>query len=190
MKLESLTTRSEVGDWLNEAGLTGEGVEIGVLFGENAEQILCQWKGTALHLVDPWVKQPHDVYTDGANQCDFRDALSQAACRLSRFGGRAVFHVIYSDEAFAMFKAERVMFDLVYLDGNHGNPQFARDLEQWWTLLKPGALYGGHDFLDVNLPHWRCDVKSTVEDFAKRNGLSLHVTNEENGPQSWWLIKP
>lgn len=189
MKLESLTTRSEVGDWLNAAGLTGEGIEIGVLRGENAEAILSKWSGI-LHLVDPWQTQPDAEYCDCTNTVSFPSVLAEARQRMKRFHGRAFFHIMFSDDAFDLFSDIGAQFVFAHLDGNHNREQFTRDIEQWWSLIKSGGLFSGHDYLDVDLPHWKCAVKSVVDAFVARNGLSLHLTNEENGPQSWWIIKP
>ena len=59
--------RQQLGWRLNEAGLTGIGMEIGVLGGENAYQIMNWWRGRKLILVDPYCKWEHSEYIDGTN---------------------------------------------------------------------------------------------------------------------------
>lgn len=192
--LTAITKRAEIGLWLNAAGLTGEGVEIGVQNGENAADILTHWRGT-LHLVDPWEKQPAEQYRDGTNDIDFSAALATTLERMKPFADRFIIHRAYSDEAFERYQEDGKRFSFVYIDGNHSSPQVDRDLENWWMLLEPGALFGGHDYLNLDADCWRCDVKTAVDAFAARRGLAVHVTNDvtteaKGGWPSWWILKP
>ena len=50
----TLQVRGDVPRFANELGLVGEGVEIGVCFGNHAEALLRNWRGRRLFLVDPW----------------------------------------------------------------------------------------------------------------------------------------
>lgn len=183
--ITSLRNRRYVGDWLNKSGLTGDGIEIGVLEGDNAEDILTYWKGK-LYLVDPWVPQDESIYRDGTNKIDFESAFQKTRGRMEKFGVRAMIYRELSDRAFTHFVSP---LDFVYLDGNHASPQVNRDIEQWWTLVKPGGLFGGHDYMDMDTPEWKCDVKRVVDDFAARRGLKIHVTQGSDHP-SWWILKP
>lgn len=184
-----LSSRDEVGTWLTRNGLTGEGVEIGVYDGGNAEIILKSWPGV-LHLIDPWERQSVDDYAE-CRESDFDAVLQLATQRMAPFGARAIFHGTTSDRAFAEFTTNGTepRFDFIYIDGNHQSPQVDRDLDQWWTLLKPGGLFGGHDYNLDSERYWHCkDVKPAVDGFMARHGLSLHITHEP-WPPSWWTLK-
>lgn len=185
--ITTLKNRRYVGDWLNKSQLIGEGAEIGVMEGENAENILTYWKGT-LYLIDPWVTQSESIYRDGTNKIDFESALQKTRHRTVKFSDRVIIHREMSDQAFKRAADQGKVFDFVYLDGNHSSPQVNRDLEQWWTLVKSGGLFGGHDYMDLDTPEWKCDVKKSVDDFAASRGLKVHIT-EDAGHPSWWILK-
>ena len=52
-----MTSRDDLGRYLNDRGLTGYGLESGVLRGEFSEKILRCWRGERLYLVDCWRRQ-------------------------------------------------------------------------------------------------------------------------------------
>jgi SAM-dependent methyltransferase len=120
---------------------------------------------------------------------DFDAALDHARDRLKRFEDRADFVRLTSDEAADTIAPESL--DFIYLDGNHHNPQFRRDLENWWPLLKPGGLFGGHDYYDRDIPVFRCEVRTTVIRWACENKLyPFKTTTSDPNDQSWWILKP
>lgn len=186
--ITTLQCRTDVGDWLNQSGLTGEGVEVGVQCGINAAQILSQWKGK-LWLVDPWKKWDQKDYIDGTNLIDFELALRETRDRMKPYLNYEIFRAT-SDEAFESFSRAEKRFDFVHLDGNHHQPQVGRDIEQWWTLVRSGGLFSGHDYLDLDTLEWKCEVKSVLTEWAAKKGLPIHVTNEARGWPAWWIIKP
>lgn len=185
--ITSLTNRRNIGDWLNVSGLTGEGVEIGVQDGINAADIIASWRGT-LHLVDPWKKQPDELYRDGTNLIDFEKAYEETLRRVKPYPNHVVCRM-NSDEAFEHYRKQGKRFDFIHIDGNHSSPQVDRDLEQWWTLMRHGGVFSGHDFLDLDAPEWKCDVKTAVNAFAVRHSLKMHITQDAGGWPAWWTIK-
>ena len=110
----------------------------------------------------------------------------EAMRRVGKFPGRASIVRQTSDVAATMFPEQ--FFDWVYVDGNHHEPQISRDLDTWWTKVKKGGLFGGHDYYNVNTPEYRCDVKSAVDSFVKKHSLYLRTTMGD-GDKSWWVIK-
>lgn len=184
--LSELKDRRTVGDWLNNNNLVGEGVEIGVQEGENAENILTLWRGKMLHLVDPWIKWPEMLYQDQTNQIDFDAARARTIERMSRFPGRTQIHQLPSAAAARMFRVEKRQFDFIYIDANHSYESVSQDLKNWWPRLNSGGLIGGHDYLMRYDKAWICEVKLAVDDFL---GSGVHVTQEPNGHPSWWRIK-
>ncbi len=187
MNLNDLNHRDDIGVLLKSLNLDGFGAEIGVLWGVNAENILQNSNLKNLFLVDLWEKQERESYIDGANGLDLEGALNNSEDRLKRFLGRYSNLKMSSDEAANLFKPET--FDFIYLDANHHNPQFERDLINWFPLVKKGGIFGGHDYYNVDLDHFKCEVKETIDKFAKENNLILHITNHEDEPDSWWIQK-
>lgn len=193
--LTDLKSRDDAGRWLTENGLTGEGAEIGVYDGANAQQILSTWPGI-LHLVDPWEAQDTAVYVESPN-IDFPAVEKLARERMVQFGKRAVLHKQTSDDAYhatlVLGPADKRRFKFIYIDGNHSSPQVDRDIEKWWTMLKPGGVMGGHDYMvtpEDQAKYWHCrDVKTAVDAFVAQHGLALHLTTAD-WPVSWWIEKP
>lgn len=186
--LTDLKHRKDVGLWLNARGLTGTGAEIGVAYGENAEAILEKWNCEMLYLIDPWIQQPKEDYTDGDMGMNFENARIYCHGKLSRFKPRWLEVRLKSDDALGHVGNETL--DFVYIDGSHQDPQVSRDVEQWWHKVKPGGLFGGHDYMDLNTPEYRCDVKRTVDRFVQTHNLPLHITDSDPCDLSWWIIKP
>lgn len=50
--------REQFADMLNDLGLTGHAVEVGVHLGEFAASFLSRWRGSAMTLIDPWENLP------------------------------------------------------------------------------------------------------------------------------------
>lgn len=73
-----------------------------------------------------------------------------------------------------------IVADLVYIDAGHEYPDVLRDIELYWSLLRPGGALIGDDFT----PTWPGVVKA-VKDFAAHHGLTLQSSSEK-----WVLVKP
>lgn len=186
--LSTLTERINFGTWLTQNHITGEGVEVGVQTGENAENIIRQWPGK-VHLVDSWKLWPEEEYVDCTNQIDFAKAYAETVERMSKFDReRYKIHRLTSDEAYMQFRIDGKKFAWVYLDANHALPQFGQDIFNYWKLLTSGSVFGGHDYEYRNEPHYHCHVKPVVDEFVAEHNLQLHVTAEET--PSWYVIKP
>jgi len=179
-------SRNQFGDYLNEKGLNGFGCEIGTAYGEYAEQILKRWHGTTIFCVDPWKKWPDEQYVDDTGRCDFDVMYMRALNRLAKYPGRVSFVRQESDVAVKMFPDN--FFDFVYVDGNHHEPQISRDLNNWYPKVKPGGIFCGHDYYDLDTPSYRCEVKKAVDAFAMTKRLEI-TTTIEPGDTSWWIVK-
>jgi hypothetical protein len=105
---------------MNDLGLVGEGVEVGVRDGDFSQWTLTHWRGRKLHLVDPWLAQDSTVYNDVSNvqqveQNARHDAV--AAMMSQRFPGRYAILRTFSVDAAATF-ADAAL-DYVYIDARH-----------------------------------------------------------------------
>ena len=183
--ITTLRHRDHLGLALNEMGLVGAGVEIGVAYGENAEKILEKWHGRHLYLVDPYVTQDWSKYTDQTNKINFSEALEYARQKLARFDGRKTFVRRMSTDAAKDFKDGEL--DFVYVDGNHDYAAVLADMDAWWPKIKSGGVMGGHDFYDTDTDDYRCGVESAVRRWTSEHDVALI------GPldcTSWFVIKP
>lgn len=65
-----LKDRADIPNLLNDMGLLGTAVEVGVRDGDHSFWILSHWKGKMLYMVDPWIEQDSKVYNDISNVSD------------------------------------------------------------------------------------------------------------------------
>lgn len=63
----------------------------------------------------------------------------------------------------------------MWVDANHAYDAVAKDISDWWKLVRSGGILGGSSFVG--------DVQRAVTEFAKKHGLG--VTLLEN---NYWYI--
>jgi hypothetical protein len=182
-----LRTRADFGEFLNRRGLLGEAAEIGVLRGEFSKVLLDRWRGTTLHLVDPW--RHLDGYHDISNLDDseHEKCLNMVNQNLATHRGRYRLHRKLSEEAVDSFVDGSL--DFVYIDANHEYTAVLHDVQEWFAKVRPGGVLAGHDYLDGHLPEGDFGVKSAVSHFASEVGVCAQTTSERAWP-SWYIIKP
>lgn len=186
--ITTLKDREELGGWLNRAGLLGIGVEVGTLYGEFMESIMRQWEGQLLHCIDPWERQPPDVYKEPVNESDWDQIYRSARGRADKFPMRVNLIRGYSPQEAERFRDG--FLDFVYIDANHSLECARSDLSAWWDKLRPGGLFGGHDYrTDTKWPQ-NCEVEQAVNEFCSVRGLPKPHVSYAPGDCSWWIIKP
>lgn len=167
---------------LQRRKLTGQMVEVGVLFGEYSSHLLANWPGT-LHMVDPWKNQEPGVYLDGCNAVNMEEALAKTKAAVEVFGPRAVIHRAFSREAASEFADGSL--DCVYIDANHAYEWALEDMQIWWPKIRAGGVMGGHDYYNRADAWQSCGVKRAVQDFCCANRLRFSTTS----CTSWWVDK-
>ena len=176
--------RDQLGEYLNEHGLTGSGVEVGCANGQYTARVAASWRGKELWMVDPWVKQDSSIYREITNDItDFNSWMDQCN-KLAESDDRIRVMQNLSVDGAKRFQNESL--DWVYLDGNHSREAVSDDLAAWWPKIKPGGIIGGHDFVDKDDEGWYCQVEMAVREWTRKMGLEFHVTN----CTSWWVLKP
>lgn len=145
------------------------GCEIGVAHGANALSMLTLLPIKKLYLVDPYKS-----YVDDAEH-DFSKGEQIAKKRLSRFSKQTNFIKKYSEDAANDIPND---LDFVYIDGNHSYEYVKKDIELYYTKVKKGGVFGGHDFI----AHY--GVPIAVVEFVKMHNLELR-----GGDIDWWVIK-
>jgi hypothetical protein len=187
-KIFYVRTRAELPIILNRAGLTGEGVEVGVWKAEFSSLILKKWKGKKLYLVDPWKTFSNDVYIDDMNisQNQFDEIYDNVTKGLEHFKERVQIIRDISINASNLFQNESL--DFVYLDGRHDYEGVKEDLHAWFVKVKAGGIICGHDYLEQTIGNTVFGVKPAVDEFAKMVKLKPIVTDLDTYP-SWFIIK-
>jgi len=186
--MKQLKSRNQLPLLLNELGLIGEGVEVGVRKGDYSVVLLQRSKLARLFSVDPWMEFPKEEWDDKANVTQAQqDAIYKLAVQqLCPFRLRSVIMRMTSSDAASHFKHEEM--DFVYLDAQHHFYGIQSDLQLWYPIVKKGGVLAGHDYLDGEIEGvGSFGVKSAVDWFLGGRLHKLFVTEEEW--PTWYFVK-
>lgn len=153
------------------------GLEIGVYNGINARTLLKTIPDLTIYGIDPYI-----VFTDWngrlTHHSDDPDRAEVVAEKLlSSFEKRFVKIKKTSDEALTMF--EDNFFDFIFIDGLHTYEQVLLDCKNYYSKLKTGGLFSGHDYNTI------AGVKQAVNEFAAF--VNKDILFEQN--DVWYFIK-
>ena len=184
-------SRNELPAQLNARHLVGRGAEIGVKTGKFSEHLLSGWKGAQLISIDPWLSDDPEAYVDRSNvsQDEFERYFNETKERLSAFGTRSKIWRLTSVEG-----AERVAdgsLDFVYIDARHDYESVKEDLNAWFSKVKPGGIFAGHDYVDGMLPQGDFGVKSAVDEFFAERDIPVHGTEGPSAVEQFpsWVVE-
>lgn len=193
MKFEEMESRDDIGHVLNAMGLTGSGLELGVAFGENAEQILLKSELKVLYLVDPWDYVPDQSPVGFGDAIkDWQGCYDYCIDKLKPFKDRYYLLKMASAEASKLIPDGSL--DFVYIDANHMSPYIDEDLRLWYPKVKSGGVFSGHDYHNYQNSIFTCNVKDAVDNFFTPLGarscpyFKLHIVPGE--VPSWYTVKP
>jgi len=176
---------------LNDLGLKGVGVEIGVKEGKFSERILRLWEGRVLYSVDPWREFGQNEYIDVSNvPQQQQDALYlQTIRRLLTFDRRSVVWRLTSKEAAEILSNDTL--DFCYIDADHNYRGISEDLRLWHPKVKRGGVLAGHDYIpDGKYWYGEFGVQRAVNEFVEASKLDLFLCDEpECGFLSWVVVK-
>jgi hypothetical protein len=185
-----LPIRGELPFLLNQRGLVGCGVEVGVKRGEFSELLLERWHGAHVISVDPWQFAPAGEWDDIGNvEQEEQDGYhDETARRLSRFGDRSTIWRQTGEEAAARIPHHSL--DFVYLDARHDYVSVLSDLGDWFDKIRPGGVFAGHDYVDGQFAEGDFGVRSAVDEFFGGKNLKVGVTRADLPWRSWWVQLP
>lgn len=146
-------------------------IEIGCAAGNNAVDIFRQLNVSELVLVDPY-----------ESYADFKDYNKQLLVQMRReaerklqpFASRTKWLRCTSQEAISKLDGH---FDFIYVDGNHAYEYALSDMINYYRLLSPKFVFGGHD---VDLP----EVAKAFVEFVSNN----HIGNYEIKDPDWVIF--
>jgi hypothetical protein len=174
--------RNHFGHLLNFLGLTGSGVEVGVLFGHYSRELLRTWRGEKLYLVDPW--RPVDDYTDTASRYDMEEVFHAMLENVTPYRERV--SVCRSTSAEAVKNHVNSSLDYVYIDANHKYDHIIEDMNLWWPKVKNGGILCGHDFATIETDALVIQGERAVTDWAMKNNVSEVLVADCT---SWFIRK-
>jgi hypothetical protein len=124
--------------------------------------------------VDPYVN-----YVDwNGNPLNEREVVCQNFLeRLERFGSRFELVREYSDNAVKTFADGH--FDVLFIDGLHTYEQLTKDCANYYSKVKEGGIFAGHDY------HAIPGVKKAADEFAAKMNREIHFTDCD----VWYWVK-
>jgi len=152
------------------------GVEIGTECGENAFRILKALPIKKLYLIDPYLEYGESKETFERTQNFLNKDERIAKKRLRRFGDKIVFIKKTSEKAIEDIPNN---LDFVYIDGNHDYEFVKKDIELYYSKVKIGGVFGGHDF-------YRNGNKEGV---ARAVLERFNIKDLYFDDIDWWIIK-
>ena len=151
------------------------GVEIGVAEGTHAKCMLFHLRNLKrLYLIDPYVDYPGSNFSGDSSLVVVKKVMKP-------FGERAVFIREFSNKAVDKVPGD---LDFIYIDGNHRYKYITEDIAMYYPKVKPGGVFGGHDFRP-RADNRNCGVPKAVIEFVEQYNLELFGEWD-----NWWVIKP
>jgi len=182
----TITTREEFGSLLNELGLNGFGVEIGVGSAKYSEVLLSTTKLAKIFFIDPWKEYPKSEYDDvtNSNQKTQDQRYAITVKKLEKYGDRAV--VIRKDSEESLTDFPDTSFDFIHIDANHSYEHSKRDVNNWYPKLKVNGIFSGHDYFDGRSRTGIYGVKSAVDEFCKEHKVIPIILQKG---LTWYFVK-
>lgn len=149
-------------------------LEIGCDIGDTTQFLLDSNPNLTLTGVDPYVNY---VDWNGNNLNEREVVYERFMNRLSGYKNRFALLREYSDDA-----AERVFdnwFDVVFIDGLHEYEQLTKDCENYYSKVKEGGVFAGHDYNAIP------GVRQAADEFAAKVGKTIQITESD----VWYWIK-
>ena len=191
---EIMNAREDLPEFLNQKGLIGTGVEVGVLRADFSFHILSKWRGEKLYLVDGWRHIPGLEDVNNPDHNGHLDSMAKAMMKIYTFGERATMIRELSVPASKLF--QDCSLDFVYIDAGHDYKSVSADLEAWFPKVKRGGLIMGDDYAEG---YWegpekkkftKFEVIKAVDDFFGEGRVSLTPAKQnEYYKPNWWTIK-
>lgn len=163
------------------------GAEIGVFAADLSKRLLSN-PDITLYMVDSWSGDGKDYVGDSG---DWHAKLTQkkqdqyyekSKRRVEKFGDRA--RIIRKPSTEAAKDIKDSSLDFIFIDADHSYDGCRADIDAWWPKVRPGGLFGGHDY--ENSDYQKFGVSRAVNEFVRSQGLTLDL----GGNFTWFVIKP
>jgi hypothetical protein len=133
------------------------GIEIGTKCADLTVAILSALPNCFIYTIDPWEHREGDQvppgdepYEAGQPQSYHDINKSHALNRLSMPEYKYRVIIIPHRSADVAERFDKESIDFVWVDGDHSKSGITKDIELYYPLIKPGGIFGGHDFLQCH----------------------------------------
>ncbi len=142
-----------------------KGLEIGCDIGDTSNFLLDSNPTLNLTSIDPYINY---VDWNGANLNEREVVFNRMSERLKGYSNRFTLIRKYSDDAVDLFEDEQ--FDFIFIDGLHTYDQLSKDCLNYYSKLKPGGIFSGHDFTAIP------GVNKAAKEFAEKVNKQILTT--------------
>jgi hypothetical protein len=148
------------------------GIEIGTAEGCLTKSLLLYLSNlTMIHTIDPFQYRPGEQYEASKNNQEWHDdRRRQAEVALAVYEGRYNLLCVPSDNAVSLTPNN---VDFVWIDGDHTESQVRKDILNYYSKVRSGGIFGGHD--------WNLVIKLVKELITEPVTLGQDWT--------WWAVK-
>lgn len=179
-----INARTDIKSLIHAINLLGDnlvGVEVGINQADSFCTILENCPSVKeLHGIDQWLpykdllKNPYDgtpAYTVDARAIEIIKHVALTNIKYSTYSGKAR---IYEGDSKTIVKSfENNYFDFAFIDSYLSYEQTVSDLEDWYTKVKPGGIFSGHDY-DIEV------VEQAVTEFRCKNNITATLSIFDN----------
>jgi hypothetical protein len=162
---------------IRKLGHNVTGLELGVWSGHNLAYLLEQCSNVSmLYGVDPYL--PYQDWNRFIDTDFINSVRATAEQNLAHFPTRSKLINTNSVEAAKQFSDNSL--DFIFIDGDHSYERCFEDLNLWYSKVRPGGLFSGHDFSLVG-------VNKAILDFRRQNNIDDFFKVIPN--DVWYWIK-
>jgi predicted O-methyltransferase YrrM len=146
------------------------GLEIGVDIGISSEYLLKNKVDLVIHGIDPYSSYV-DWNGNNLNENERTNIFMNMKRLLDPYGKRFILHRATSDEAVNDFSDN--FFDYIFVDGVHTYDQVLLDCKNYYSKVKSGGIFSGHDFNTIS------GVHDAVIEFAQEVGAKIETLDND-----------
>ena len=153
------------------------GLEIGTSEGYTTNYLLNNVKDLKLFGIDPYTPYTDwdGVYKESISLGEFFRQKMQSLIDEKRYE-----HLyMYSDDVISNNIFSDNYFDFIFIDGLHTYSQVLKDCNNYYSKVKEGGLFCGHDYKII------LEVKRAVDDFAASIGKTIQFAEKD----LWYFYK-
>lgn len=185
-----ITTMKEQGQWplpwTSAIGLVehiknlGEGVvgcELGASYGFNLVYFLDNLPNLKkVYAIDPYLS-----YDDGPSGIVPQEVMDKVRelflTNIEPYKGTVEFLHMTSEQAFSQIPDESL--DYIFIDGDHSYEAVRNDLKNYFSKVKPGGIFAGHDY------SWS-GVQQAVSEFRNKHKIGKPLQHCSNDVWYWY----
>ncbi len=162
--------------YINQLGKNIVGCELGVCIGFTLRYFLDMNPNISkVYAIDAY--KPYKDHWGQVTQEMVDRWKTYALQLLEPYKDKLVF--LIEDSWIAADKINDNELDYIFIDGDHSYAAVARDLRKYWSKVKQGGIFAGHDW---NLP----SVKTAVEHFRQERNIQTEIIHTDKNVWFWY----